>query len=75
MTENMIIQVEADMANAYDAVSVQDQKKIQMWLRLWLPELNNSSNLSLKEILDALSDRAQARGLTPETLESLLHES
>jgi hypothetical protein len=30
------------------------------------------TNMSLSEIMDMISDRAQARGLTPEKLESIL---
>ncbi len=75
VTENMTIQVEPDVASAYNRASEQDQKKIQTLLRLWLQELSKSPNLSLSGIMDMISDRAQARGLTPEILESILNET
>ena len=73
-TETTSIQVEPDIANAYNSASQEDQKKIKMLMRLWLRELSTQSNMSLTEVMDMISDRAQARGLTPEILESILNE-
>jgi len=76
MTANStIIRVDADVADAYDTASEENQKKIQMLLRMWAQELSESPNLSLSKIMDRISDRAQARGLTSEILESILNES
>jgi hypothetical protein len=74
-TENVTIQVDDDVANIYNTASEEDQRKIQILLRLWLQELSKSPNLPLHEIMDRISDRAQARGLTLEILESILNES
>lgn len=74
ITENMTIQVEPDVAKAYNSASEQDQKKIQALVRLWLLEISKSPHFSMSEIMDMISDRAQARGLTPEILESILNE-
>ncbi len=73
-TEITSIQVEPDIANAYNSASQEDQKKIQILMRLWLRELSTQPNMSLTEVMDMISDRAQARGLTPEILESILNE-
>jgi len=73
-TETTSIQGEPDIANAYNSASQEDQKKIKMLMRLWLRELSTQSNMSLTEVMDMISDRAQARGLTPEILESILNE-
>jgi hypothetical protein len=73
-TETTSIQVEPDIANAYNSASQEDQKKIQILMRLWLRELSTQPNMPLTEVMDMISDRAQARGLTPEVLESILNE-
>ena len=73
-TETTSIQVEPDVASAYNSASQEDQKKIQLLMRLWLRELSTPSSQSLAEVMDMISERAQARGLTPEILESILNE-
>jgi hypothetical protein len=45
---------------------------MQALLGLWLRELAGSEPRSLQQILDEAGRKAQARGLTPEMLESLL---
>jgi hypothetical protein len=73
-TENTSILVEPDIANAYNSASQEDQKKIQLLMGLWLRELSTQPEMSLTEVMDLISDRAQSRGLTPEILESILNE-
>lgn len=73
-TEITSIEVEPDIADAYNSASQEDQKKIQLLMGLWLRELSTQPNMSLNEVMDMISDRAQARGLTPEILESILNE-
>lgn len=68
------IEVEPDVADAYNSASQEDQKKIQLLMRLWLRELSTQPAITLTEVMDVISDRAQARGLTPEILESILNE-
>ena len=72
-TEITSIQVEPDIAHAYNAASQEDRKKIQL-LELWLRELSTRPDMSLTKVMDMISDRAQSRGLTPEILESILDE-
>jgi hypothetical protein len=73
-TEPTSILVEPDIANAYNSASQEDQKKIQLLMGLWLRELSTQPDMSLTEMMDMISDRAQSRGLTPEILESILNE-
>lgn len=73
-TETISIQVEPDIANAYNSASQEDQKKIQILMGLWLRELSTQPEMSLTEVMDMISERAQSRGLTPEILESILNE-
>ena len=74
-TQASSIRVEPEIADAYNSASQEDQKKIQLLMGLWLQELSTQPNMSLSEVMDMISDRAQARGLTPEILESILPQA
>ncbi len=75
MVESMItIPVDADTARAYQAASEDDQKKIQVLLRLRLRELTTPPNISLRTLMDEIGAEAEARGLTPDILETLLRD-
>jgi len=74
-TETITIQVEREAARAYKAAPADDQKKIQALLSIWLKGLAGAETEALKEIMSEVSKNAQARGLTSETLESLLKET
>jgi hypothetical protein len=65
MTVN--IELDEEAAEIYNKASAEEQRKLQMLLGLWLREFDDSS-LSLSMLMDQISDRAQARGLTPEIL-------
>jgi hypothetical protein len=69
------IPVDSELARIYNTASVEDQRKLQaffvMFLRFMATEAT-SDQLDLKTLMDRISDRAQARGLTPDILESLL---
>ncbi len=70
-----IIQLDVDeqTARAFAAVSPEQQKKLQLLLRLRLKELTEPPARPLEVLMDEIGARAAARGLTPETLESLLN--
>ena len=75
MADAMItIPVDADTARAYQAASADDQKKIQLLLRLRLRELTTTPSISLHDLMDQIGVEAEARGLTPEILETLLRD-
>jgi ABC-type proline/glycine betaine transport system permease subunit len=57
---------------AYSQASVEQQQKIQLLLRLRVRELFASSDVSLQQIMDDIGAKAEARGLTPQILETLL---
>jgi hypothetical protein len=48
-TQISSIQVEPDIADAYNAASQEDQKKIQLLMGLWLQELSTQPNMTLSE--------------------------
>jgi len=66
------IPVDAETARAYQAAPAEDQKKMQLLLRLRLRELTTMPNVSLRALMDEIGTQAEARGLTPEALEQLL---
>ncbi|MBL7161198.1 MAG: hypothetical protein ISS57_01225 [Anaerolineales bacterium] len=67
------VQLDADAARIYQSASKEDKKKIQVLLSLWLREFGMPSK-PLQALMDEISDKAQARGLTPEILEALLDD-
>lgn len=72
-TDQITIQVDAEVAQAYRAASEEERHKIDSLLNLKLRSATRSQ-ISLKTYMDEISKRAEERGLTPEILETLLHE-
>ena len=66
------IPLDPQTARAYDSAAPEEKQKIQALLSLWLRELAAGEYISLQEVLDEVGRKAQARGLTPEMLDSLL---
>ncbi|MCY3681876.1 MAG: hypothetical protein OXH16_10785 [Gemmatimonadetes bacterium] len=69
-TATISIQVDEEVAKAYAEMSPQEQ----YLLRLCLQDLTLSPRRSLKAVMDEIGQQAQARGLTPEHLASLLED-
>ncbi len=70
----ILIEVDPQTAQAYSAAREEERKKMQFLLRMRARELAVEKRPSLDEIMDDISRKAQARGLTPEILESILRE-
>jgi len=66
------IPLDPQTAQAYDSASPEQKRKIQALLCLWLRELAAGNSASLRQVLDEMGRKAQARGLTPEMLDSIL---
>jgi hypothetical protein len=66
------IPLDPKTARAYDSASPDEKRKMQALLSLWLRELAATEHASLQHVLDEAGRKAQARGLTPEMLDSLL---
>jgi hypothetical protein len=73
-TEEITIRVDPVAAEAYRAASEQERRKFDLLLSLRLHDALRPGG-SLKELMRDISRKAQERGLTPEILESILHES
>ena len=73
-TEEITIRVDSEAAHAYRTASEQERRKLDLLLSLRLHETLRPS-ASLPELMRDISHKAQERGLTPEILESILHQS
>jgi hypothetical protein len=71
--ETITIPLDPEAAKIYKAAPAEDKKKMQALLSLWLRDLATAEPSTLRETMNDLSRKAQARGLTPEILESLLN--
>ena len=73
-TANITIKVDEAAAQAFSSASPEEQRKLQLLLSLRLQELTASPGRTLPEVMDDISREAEAKGLTPEILETLLSE-
>jgi hypothetical protein len=69
------IEVDADAAQAYAAASADEKRKLQLLLNLRLREIMAEPPKSLQQVMDEIGAAAEARGLTPEILASLLNDN
>ena len=72
-TDEITICVDVEAATAYRAASEEDRRKLDTLLSLRLSEVARSGG-SLKQVVREISKKAQERGLTPESLKSILDE-
>ena len=71
-TTPITIEVDAAAAKIYAAATPEEQWKMQVLLSLRLRDLTIKPLRSLREVMDEIGAEAEARGLTPEILESIL---
>jgi hypothetical protein len=64
------IQLDDEAAQIYTTASAENRKKLQLLLSFWLREFDMPS-ISLTDLMDEISEKAQARGLPPKMLETL----
>ena len=72
-TEIISIRVDAEAARAFKSLSDADRRKLEAILSIRLTEVTQREE-SLEAVMQEISDKAKARGLTPEILKSLLNE-
>lgn len=68
------IEVSTEVAEAYRSASPEERKRIQVIVSLLLQKPLDSDVAFLREMMNGISERAEARGLTPEILKSILSE-
>ncbi len=75
MNETAInIQLDEKTAEAYQRVSADKREQLRMLIGLFVQEFAQYSPQSLLKMMDEMSREAQANGLTPEILDSLLSD-
>jgi len=72
-TQAITIRVSPEAARVYNTATAEQQRKLEVLLSLKLTEVARTPR-ALEDVMDEISRKAQARGLTPEILESLLDE-
>lgn len=76
-TEPITIEVLIDAARVFQNASEDERKSLQSKVSaiLKLADPTKQSTVKLRTIMDEISGEAQAKGLTPEILEFILHDS
>lgn len=72
-TRTITVRVDPEIAQAYEASSETERQKMDLLINLKLREIVRKPR-PLAEVMKEISAKAQARGLTPEILESILAE-
>jgi hypothetical protein len=72
-TQTITIRVSPEAARVYNTTTDEQRRQLEALLSLKLTEVARTTR-PLKEIMSEMGRKAQARGLTPEILESLLNE-
>ena len=73
-TKPVTVQVEAQVADAYDSASWEERQKMQRMVSLYLRYLTAQPDQTLLEAMREAREEAAANGLTPEILEEILSE-
>jgi hypothetical protein len=71
MTTMISIPVDEDVAKLYNAATEQERLKLQIMLQLWLRDAARHQK-PLGQLMDEISDRAIARGMTEEILKNII---
>ena len=72
-TKTITIRVNAEVARIFEAASEEQRRKLEALLSLKLSDVTRRKR-TLEEVMGEISRKAQARGLTPEMLDSILTE-
>jgi hypothetical protein len=71
-TATISLQLDPDTAQAYQSKSDKERRQLQLLLNLRLRELTAQPSRPLTVIMDDIGREAEARGMTPEILQTLL---
>lgn len=74
LTQTIVLHVAPEAAQAFNAASPQERRKLEVLVNLRLLEALREGS-SLQRTMREIGEKAQARGLTPEILDTLLHDS
>jgi hypothetical protein len=74
ISEEIKIKVSPNVAQAYQKATDRQKSSLSTLVSIFLREDVNEEVDFLSKLMDEISDRAVARGLTPEILETILNE-
>lgn len=74
ISEEIKIKVSPNVAQAYQKATDRQKSSLSTLVSIFLREDVNEEMDFLGKLMDEISDRAVARGLTPEILETILNE-
>jgi hypothetical protein len=74
ISEEITIKVSPNVAQAYQKATERKKQSLVTLVSVFLREDDNKKVDFLGKLMDEISDRAVARGLTPEILETILNE-
>jgi ferritin-like protein len=72
-TVPITIHVDEGTAKAFAAASEENKRKMELLVTLRLQDLMAGPQRALKDVMDEIGKQAEASGMTPAILESLLH--
>lgn len=72
-TKTITIGVNAEVARIFEAASEEERRKLEALLSMKLSDVTRCKK-NLEQVMSEISRNAQARGLTPEILDSILFE-
>ena len=72
-TEIISIRVDAETAKTFKSLPEEDRRKLEALLSMRLSEVTRGAE-SLDAVMREISEKAKARGLSPEILKSLVDE-
>ncbi len=73
-TQEITIRVDAETARAYEAASPEERRKLDLLLSLHLRQLTEP-RMAFKQVMQEISQKVQACGLTEEKLNALLSDT
>lgn len=73
-TEAITIKVDSEVARVFNTAPVEEQRKMEALLSLWLKDIAAADARPLKNVLDEIGREAQRKGMTPKILESILND-
>ena len=74
ISEEITIKVSPNVAQAYQKATERKKQSLATLVSVFFREDDNEKVDFLGKLMDEISDRAVARGLTPEILETILNE-
>ncbi|HBB86164.1 MAG TPA: hypothetical protein DC047_00945 [Blastocatellia bacterium] len=71
-TETITLEIDSELARTLNSLSAEFQQRLLVLFGIWLKQYAQADGTPLEETMNAISEKAKSRGLTPEILESIL---